>query len=133
MLEVLGLSFSWQPVVFVTLALLVVVYRRRRPSSSINLPFPPGPRPLPILGNVGDFPLRPKNACELTAKFGERRITYARCLALIPFPCVEGEIVYLNAFGTPVIILGTHQAAVDLLEKRSSIYSERNLIGMAKL
>ena len=41
--------------------------------------------------------------------------------------------MYLNAFGTPVIILGTHQASVDLLEKRSSIYSERNMIEMAEL
>ena len=133
MLEVLGLSFSWQPVVFVTLVLLALVYRRRRSSSNIDLPLPPGPRPLPILGNVWDFPLRPKHACELTAKYGEWIIPYGPCRVLIPFSFVKGEVVYLNAFGTPLIILGTHQASVDLLEKRSSIYSERNMLGMAKL
>ena len=130
MFEVSGLSF----VVLAALASLVFVYRRRRPSgASINLPLPPGPRPLPIIGNVVDFPLRPKHARQLTEKFGEWIIPYTLGLSLTHLLCVQGEVVYLNAFGTPVIVLGTHQAAVDLLEKRSSIYSERNMTEMAKL
>ena len=42
-------------------------------------------------------------------------------------------MLYLNGFGTPLIVLGTHQAAIDLLEKRSTIYSDRNLADMADL
>ena len=41
--------------------------------------------------------------------------------------------MYLSAFGTPVIILGSHEAAVDLLDKRSTIYFDRNLYAMSEL
>ncbi len=32
-----------------------------------------------------------------------------------------------------MIVLGTHEAAVELLEKRSSIYSDRNMTPTAEL
>ena len=38
---------------------------------------------------------------------------------------VVGEITYLNVLGRKMIILNSSKAAVDLLDKRSSIYSER--------
>ncbi|TBU23431.1 O-methylsterigmatocystin oxidoreductase [Dichomitus squalens] len=44
-----------------------------------------------------------------------------------------GDIVYLDALGTPMIILGSHEASIDLLEKRSSIYSDRHLALMAQI
>ncbi len=36
-----------------------------------------------------------------------------------------GDMVYMNTFGQPMIVLGTHEAAMDLLEKRSANYSDR--------
>lgn len=36
-----------------------------------------------------------------------------------------GPIVYLNAVGQPLIVLNTHRAAADLLDKRAAIYSDR--------
>ena len=45
----------------------------------------------------------------------------------------SGDVVHLNAFGTPVIILGTHEAAIDLLDKRAANYSDRKLSSMAEL
>ena len=44
---------------------------------------------------------------------------------------VVGEITYLNIFGRKMIILNSSKAAVDLLDKRSSIYSERRLSVLA--
>ncbi|TBU42981.1 cytochrome P450 [Dichomitus squalens] len=44
-----------------------------------------------------------------------------------------GDIVYLNACGQSMIVLGTHKAAIDLLEKRSSNYSDRLFSPMASL
>ncbi|RDX45250.1 cytochrome P450 [Lentinus brumalis] len=44
-----------------------------------------------------------------------------------------GEIISLNAFGTPMIVLGTHDAAVELLEKRSSNYADRNMETIAEI
>lgn len=44
-----------------------------------------------------------------------------------------GDIVYLDAVGQPMIILGTHEAAIDLLDKRAANYSDRKLSSMAEL
>ena len=34
------------------------------------LPLPPGPRPLPVVGNVQAFPLRPRYAARMTEDYG---------------------------------------------------------------
>jgi hypothetical protein len=33
--------------------------------------------------------------------------------------------MYLEVFGKPMVVLDTYEAAVDLLEKKGSIYSDR--------
>ena len=38
---------------------------------------------------------------------------------------IDTDILHLNVAGTNIIVIGTYQAAVDLLEKKSSIYSGR--------
>jgi hypothetical protein len=35
-----------------------------------------------------------------------------------------GDIVYMEVFGTPIALLNT-QAAMDLLDKRGALYSDR--------
>ncbi|KAI0800093.1 cytochrome P450 [Fomes fomentarius] len=71
------------------------------------LPLPPGPRPLPIVGNFFDTPTK-----NMERAFHELNKRY-------------GDIVYLNTFGQSMIVLGRLEAALDLLEKRSSNYSDR--------
>ena len=46
---------------------------------------------------------------------------------------VPGDIVYLDVCGQPMIILGTHEAAIDLLEKRYANYSDRAPSAMVEL
>ncbi|OCH92747.1 cytochrome P450 [Obba rivulosa] len=68
---------------------------------------PPGPQGLPFIGNKHQIPnVKPWR------KFAEWNKQY-------------GPVVSLHLGSTPVIILGTAQAAWDLLEKRSEIYSSR--------
>lgn len=38
---------------------------------------------------------------------------------------IETDILHLNVAGTSIIVLDTYDAVMDLLEKRSSIYSNR--------
>lgn len=38
---------------------------------------------------------------------------------------VEGDAVFLHGLGQKIVVLNTHKAMVDLLEKRSTIYSNR--------
>ncbi|KAI9059151.1 CyP450 monooxygenase [Trametes sanguinea] len=107
------LPSGWIPVagLLVTLLLMWVF---NRPSGR-RRPLPPGPKPLPLIGNALDFPTK-----DLGQGLRDMNLKY-------------GELVYLNMVGQPMVILGTHEAAVDLLEKRSSIYSGRSQSTMASL
>ncbi|KAI9451530.1 cytochrome P450 [Russula earlei] len=67
---------------------------------------PPGPRGYPIIGNL----LELKKGQWL--KFAAWRKDY-------------GDLIYLNVAGQPIVVLNSHKVAVDLLDRRSGIYSSR--------
>ncbi|KAI0634017.1 CyP450 monooxygenase [Trametes polyzona] len=93
------------PVLSLLLVALVKYVQRRRALKGLRLP--PGPKPLPIIGNVLDVP-----TTMMAQKF--RDLTQK-----------HGDVVYLDALGQPMIILGSHEAATELLDKRSANYSSR--------
>ena len=45
---------------------------------------------------------------------------------------ISGDIIYISVLGQPIIILNSHAVSVELLEKRSSIYSDRPEFAMTK-
>ncbi|GJE86539.1 cytochrome P450 [Phanerochaete sordida] len=74
--------------------------------------YPPGPKGLPVIGNVLDMP---KEHEWLTfASWGEK----------------YGDIVYLSLLGQPMVVLNSAKHAVALLDKRSNIYSDRPVLTM---
>ncbi|KAF5345775.1 hypothetical protein D9758_011887 [Tetrapyrgos nigripes] len=85
----------------VCIALGVIVYRKRGER------YPPGPRGLPLLGNLFQVPIR-KNWVD----FHRWQKEY-------------GPFFYLNLAGQPVLVLNTRKVAVDLLERRAANYSSR--------
>ncbi|KAF8504886.1 cytochrome P450 [Russula emetica] len=88
-------------------------YRRRR-----GLPYPPGPRPLPIIGNVLDIP----------AEFSWLLYTQlAKKYGLLSSELV-GDVMSFHILGRVVVILGSTKSTKDLLEKRGEIYSDRPVI-----
>ena len=40
-------------------------------------------------------------------------------------PCTDFDIIHVNAVSTSIVILNSYEAAVNLLDKRSSIYPSR--------
>ncbi|KAH9856147.1 cytochrome P450 [Lenzites betulinus] len=77
---------------------------------------PPGPRALPVLGNVHQLPMDYQQRT-----FGAWAAQY-------------GDVVYAKLFARPVLVLNSLRAAHDLLEKRSARYSDRpRLILLAEL
>ena len=39
--------------------------------------------------------------------------------------CADSDIIHVNALGTSIIILNSYKAATDLLDQRSTTYSNR--------
>ncbi|KAF8075297.1 cytochrome P450 [Lyophyllum atratum] len=96
-----------QGIVFVTVLLYGVHYARRRLRSR-----PPGPMGFPIIGNV--FDLQGSREADNMASLAKK----------------YGDIVYLEVFGSPIVMLNG-EAAMDLLDKRGSLYSDRPHFPMA--
>ncbi|KAH9952752.1 cytochrome P450 [Russula dissimulans] len=77
-------------------------HRKRR-----GLPYPPGPRPLPLIGNLFDIP---KQFSWLTFSEHSKK---------------HGDIISFHVFGQTIVVLHSIEATKDLLEKRADIYSDR--------
>ena len=95
---------------------------------------PPGPKGYPIVGNLFNLP-----PTHLWEKFSESGKQYGPLSVPDPHSIsflhwrmltslLIGEITYLNVVGQKMIILNSSKAAVDLLDKRSSTYSNRPVI-----
>jgi hypothetical protein len=86
----------------VVLAFALWPWRARYPC-----PLPPGPKPLPLIGNLLDLPME------------KDWLTYRK------WNEQYGDIVYLEALGRKILVLGPTSVVDDLLERRSSVYSDR--------
>ncbi|KAI6128870.1 cytochrome P450 [Pisolithus croceorrhizus] len=86
----------------VALVCLWLAARKRKP-----LPYPPGPKGFPIIGNALDINLK-------TPQF-----TYAK------WGKIFGDVVYFNVFGQDFVVVNSEEIARLLADKRSTIYSDR--------
>ena len=101
------------------LTLLVMRAGKRR------LPYPPGPRSLPIVGSLFSIPSQEEwiTYKKWSEELGVRR---SRLLHLVAnWPLSGSDIVHAEVMGSHIVILNSIKAANELLEKRSSIYSDR--------
>jgi fumagillin biosynthesis cytochrome P450 monooxygenase len=84
---------------------LTILYIRTKPRKNL----PPGPKPLPILGNVKDMPDG----------------TIPEYQHWIKFKDLYGSISHVSILGQPLIILHDREAANAILEKTSTKTSGR--------
>ncbi|KAL7277161.1 hypothetical protein ACG7TL_009007 [Trametes sanguinea] len=89
---------------------VLIAWRRFR-----TRPLPPGPPGLPILGNVFDIP---------------KQYSW---LAYRNLAAQYGDVLCMQALGHTLVIVSSVNAAIDLFEKRSAIYSDRPASVLAQM
>jgi hypothetical protein len=108
------------------LAIAYLLVRRKKHG---EYPLPPGPKGLPIIGNLLDMPTSDEWVTfqKWSKDFGSN---------LFPSPFSEShrhpdllslgsDVVHISIFGTHIVILNSAKAASDLLDGRSALYSDR--------
>ncbi|KAF9261885.1 hypothetical protein L218DRAFT_462923 [Marasmius fiardii PR-910] len=101
-MDVLNLSL------FFSIAILVLRLYKRHQYRRLRLP--PGPKGIPILGDIVDVGTKRKEPTH---------ITYAN------WAQVYGDIFTFDNLGSCTVVLSSYKAIVDLLEHRSYNYSDR--------
>ncbi|KAJ7621020.1 cytochrome P450 [Roridomyces roridus] len=94
-------------------ALLLVAFAWQRKSRARAGPLPPGPAPLPFLGNVHQ--LTGKELWLVATQWAKR----------------FGDVVHLHVFGQSLVFLSSPEATFDLLDKRGAIYGDKPALVMA--
>ncbi|KAF7348409.1 O-methylsterigmatocystin oxidoreductase [Mycena sanguinolenta] len=108
-------SAEYLPAFAVSAILLAVVGLLQRRKATSRLPFPPGPKPKFLVGNLFDIPT--ETAWITYTEWGKQ----------------YGDVVHAQVFGQHILILNSIKAATELLEKRAIIYSDRARIPMVPL
>ncbi|KAJ6458411.1 cytochrome P450 [Mycena vitilis] len=78
-----------------------------RPKRS-KLPLPPGPKKLPLVGNLFDLP---------SERQWETYLEWSKQF--------NSDVIHVNVAGTSIVVLSSMEAVKNLLDKRSSLYSDR--------
>ncbi|KAI0767229.1 CyP450 monooxygenase [Fomes fomentarius] len=102
---------SYALLVIGCVVLCIRIWARKRRLARL----PPGPTPFPLVGNVLDIPrtISAREYRRLSEKYG--------------------DIAYLKVLGQSMVVLDTFEAASELLDRRSSNYSDRPRLVMNDL
>ncbi|KAI0044341.1 cytochrome P450 [Auriscalpium vulgare] len=107
--------FRWFDILAIGLAGFILRSYLAARKRARGLAPPPGPKPLPLLGNILDIPK--------TQPWG----TYTE------WGRKYGEITSITVLGKLIVFVHSHRAAKELLEKRGTYYSDRPNIPMMDL
>jgi hypothetical protein len=123
LLSSLGYGFLVTVVLF--LAYSYLQDKRRNPA---GLPYPPGPKGYPIIGNLFDIPnaFIYKRFREMSRELSEKPSHRDLSRPALNEPLhADSDIIHLQVFGFHLVVCNSKGVADDLLDKRSSIYSDR--------
>ncbi|KAF9238504.1 cytochrome P450 [Melanogaster broomeanus] len=101
-----------------SLCLTVIVKAWRKHALRKGLPLPPGPKGLPLIGNIFDLDT------------DEPWVSYEQWGKNTRY---KGDIIYSNLFGQDFVVINSEKLAHELLDQRSTIYSDRARIPTTEL
>ncbi|KAG8947338.1 hypothetical protein FRC04_010786 [Tulasnella sp. 424] len=104
-----GLMFAaWTAAVLFVISEHILWRRREKRRNPEGLPYPPGPKQLPLIGNAFDMPR------------GKAPLTYMKWLEQY------GPLTWAVASGKQYLIVNDYETMKELMEKRGSIYIDRD-------
>jgi hypothetical protein len=117
------------PILLVLFLLAVALLWRRSKQPHNNLPLPPGPKRWPLIGSLLQMPkaFQHETYREWCRQFGEHSFplyAWPSLLSLIEL-YTGSDIIYINVLGQSIVVIDKYETAVEILEKRSGIYSSR--------
>jgi hypothetical protein len=121
------MAASLSPILLAFFLLAVALLWRRFKQSHRNLPLPPGPKRWPFIGCLLQMPqvFEHETFREWCRQYGDYPFSlYSWPESLIKM-CAGSDIIYVNVLGQSMIIIDKYETAVELLDKRSGIYSSR--------
>lgn len=106
---------------------LAVLLKQYAQKLTTKYPKPPGPKALPLLGNLLDLPTTDEWLVyeQWSHVYGEFSPPFATVASLPLVQSALGDVMSVEALGQNIIILNSIEAAQELLERRGSIYSDR--------
>ncbi|CAE6484159.1 unnamed protein product [Rhizoctonia solani] len=96
---------------------LLYLKQSKADSHASSLPLPPGPPRWPILGSLLSLPDSSEPNWHWFAQWAHQ---------------TASDVIYFRVLGSDTIVLNTREAATELLERRSAIYSDRPHMVMAR-
>ncbi|KIJ05370.1 hypothetical protein PAXINDRAFT_93553 [Paxillus involutus ATCC 200175] len=97
----------YSSLLFATLCFVFLLVHLKKRGKADAQKLPPGPPPIPILGNIRGIDTR--RPWRTYAKWGEK----------------YGGIIYTRLLGQEIIVINSEKVAQDLLDRRSQNYSSR--------
>ena len=127
-------TYSYYQIVAALIFGYIVLFRQLKKSRSGNpkgLPLPPGPKGYPLIGSLFDMPIE-----KAWFVYDDWRKIYGKSLIINSFSSQRfsffylGDMIYFKVLGHHFLILSSFERTTDLLEKRSSNYSDRMRLPM---